>query len=597
MILKFYFRTGFSKMTQSSNSSKTINFSILRKVLNLTTDFKQKIWIAVTTTILLALLSPIRPWLIEKAINKYAANGDLNGLTSICLLIFGLILVSGILQFFNEYITGWIAQSVVKKLRLKVFSHLINSRLSYHDKTPVGTMVTRAVTDIETLAELFAEGLITIIGDILQIITITIFMFIIDWKLTLVSLSVLPLLFYASHLFRIKIKSAFEDVRTAVAKLNTFVQEHLTGMQLVQIFNQEKAVSEGFDKINTEHYKANDRSVLYYSIFFPVIEVITSISLGLLVWWGTRQIVGHQLFDFGTITAFILYINMFFRPIRVLADRFNNIQMGIVAAERIFKLLENDTMDKDEGTIKNKIDGHIEFKKVWFAYNEEQYVLKDISFKIGPGQTLAIVGATGAGKSSIINILSRLYAINKGEILIDGASQVDYELQHLRRQIAVVLQDVFLFSGSIIDNIRLYQTNISEEDIKKAAERIGANVFIEQLPGQYHYKVMERGSTLSLGQRQLISFIRAMVFNPSVLILDEATSSVDTETELIIQKATLELLKGKTSIVIAHRLSTIKHADNILVMDKGEIIEQGNHTALLDKNGYYKELIVSSLHE
>ncbi|MDI1233891.1 MAG: ABC transporter ATP-binding protein [bacterium] len=584
-------------MAQSSNSNKSIKFSTLKKVLNLTVDFKKKIWIAISTTILLALLSPIRPWLIEKAINQYAAMGDLNGLITICFLILALIIVSGILQFFNEYITGWIAQNVVKKLRLKVFSHLLESKLSYHDKTPVGTMVTRAVTDIETLAELFAEGLITIIGDILQIITITIFMLIIDWKLTLVSLSVLPLLFYASHLFRIKIKSAFEDVRTAVAKLNTFVQEHLTGMQLVQIFNQEKSVSQGFDKINTEHYKANDRSVLYYSIFFPVIEVITSISLGLLVWWGTRQIVGQQLFDFGTITAFILYINMFFRPIRVLADRFNNIQMGIVAADRIFKLLENDTLDSNLGTINKKIEGRIAFKNIWFAYTDEQYVLKNISFNIDPGKSLAIVGATGAGKSSIINILSRLYAVNKGEILIDGISQMDYELQHLRRQIAVVLQDVFLFSGSIIDNIRLYQTDISEDEIKKAAEKIGAHHFIEQLPGQYHYKVMERGSTLSLGQRQLISFIRAMVFNPSVLILDEATSSVDTETELIIQRATLELLRGKTSIVIAHRLSTIKYADNILVMDKGEIIEQGNHTALLEKNGYYKELIVSSLHE
>ncbi len=584
-------------MTQSNPTNKKIQFSILKKVLNLTTDFKQKIWIAISTTILLALLSPMRPWLIEMAINKYAGNGDLEGLTIICLWILLLIFVSGILQFFNEYITGWIAQQVVKKLRLKVFSHLINSRLSFHDKTPVGTMVTRAVTDIETLAELFAEGLITIIGDILQIVTITIFMLVIDWQLTLVALSVLPLLFYASHLFRIKIKGAFEDVRTAVAKLNTFVQEHITGMQLVQIFNQEKSVSESFDQINSEHYKANDRSVLYYSVFFPVIEVITSISLGLLVWWGTRKIVGEQLFDFGTITAFILYINMFFRPIRVLADRFNNIQMGIVAAERIFKLLENDTLEKDQGALTKKIEGHIAFENVWFAYNEEAYVLKDVSFKIEPGQMLAIVGATGAGKSSIINILSRLYTINKGQIKIDGVSQFDYELHFLRRQMAVVLQDVFLFSGSIIDNIRLYQEDITEAMIIEAAEKIGANYFIEQLPGQYNYHVMERGNTLSLGQRQLISFIRAMVFNPSVLILDEATSSVDTETELILQKATLALLKGKTSIVIAHRLSTIKHADNILVMDKGEIIEQGNHSSLLEKNGYYKELIVSSLHE
>ncbi len=584
-------------MSDTKGTSKTINFSILRKVLNLTTDFRNKIRIAVTTTILLAILSPIRPWLIEKAINHYAGLGDLKGLIFICSIILVVILLSGILQFFNEYITGWIAQNVVKKLRLKVYQHLIKSKLGYHDATPVGTMVTRAVSDIETLAELFAEGIITIIGDILQIIMITLFMLAIDWKLTLVSLSVLPLLFYASHLFRIKVKSAFEDVRTAVASLNTFIQEHLTGMQLVQIFNQEKNVSDEFKLINKEHYKANDRSVLYYSVFFPVIEVITSISLGLLVWWGTRQIIGQQLFDFGTITAFILYINMFFRPIRVLADRFNNIQMGIVAAERIFKLLDTDTVDKNEGHITRKINGEIEFKNVWFAYNEDRYVLKDINLKIEPGKSLAIVGATGAGKSSVINILSRLYPINKGEILIDGIPQQDYQLDHLRRQIAVVLQDVFLFSGSIIDNIRLYQKEITEAEIRSAAAKIGAHKFIEQLPEQYHYKVMERGNTLSLGQRQLISFIRAMVFNPSVLILDEATSSVDTETEHILQKATLELLKGKTSIVIAHRLSTIKHADRILVLNKGEVVEYGNHEYLLASNGYYSELIRSSLHE
>ncbi len=582
---------------QQHTQAQTINFSILKKVILLASDFKRKIWIAFSTTVLLALLSPIRPWLIEKAINEYAGVGDLKGLVFICFIILVLIIFSSVLQFFNEYITGWIAQSVLKKLRLKVFNHLIGSKLSYYDKTPVGTMVTRAVTDIETLAELFAEGIITIVGDILQIITITAFMLIIDWKLTLVSLSVLPLLFYASHIFRIRVKAAFEDVRTAVANLNSFVQEHLIGMQLVQIFNREKTVSTKFSTINKEHYNANDRSVLYYSVFFPVIEVITSLSLGLLVWWGTRQIVGQQLFDFGTITAFILYIHMFFRPIRVLADRFNNIQMGIVAAERIFKLLDSDILDKNEGKLIKKIGGQIEFRKVWFAYNNDQYVLKDISFKIEKGKSLAIVGATGAGKSSIINLLSRLYPINKGEILIDNELQQHYELDHLRRQISVVLQDVFLFSGSIMDNIRLYQDDITKDAVRQAAKEIGASHFIEQLPGEYDYKVMERGNTLSLGQRQLISFIRAMVFNPSLLILDEATSSVDTETELILQKATLALLRGKTSIVIAHRLSTIKHADNIMVLSKGEIVEYGTHQSLLANNSYYSELISSSLHE
>ncbi len=552
---------------------------------------------AVATTILLAVLSPVRPWLIEQGLNKYAAIGNYEGLRNICLIILGLILLQGLIQFYNEYITGWIAQRVVQKLRLKIFNHLLKSRLSYHDKTPVGTMVTRAVTDIETLAELFAEGIITIVGDILQIFTITIFMLVIDWKMTLIALSVLPVLFYASHLFRIKVKAAFQDVRSAVAKLNAYVQEHLTGMQIIQIFNREQKSFEDFKVINKEHYKANDRSVLYYSIFFPVIELLTSISLGLIVWWGTKQIAGHQLFDFGTITAFILYINMFFRPIRMLADRFNNIQMGIVAAERIFKLLDQPIADTDNGTVTTKIKGDIDFKNVWFAYTNEQYVLKDISFSLANGKTLAIVGATGAGKSTIINILSRLYEISKGEIRIDNVPHTDYALSNLRRQIAVVLQDVFLFSGSINDNIRLYQTDITDEEIIEAAKKIGAHGFIEKLPGQYNYKVMERGNTLSLGQRQLISFVRAMVFKPAVLILDEATSSIDTETEMLLQKATLELLKDKTSIVIAHRLSTVRHADKILVLNKGEIVEYGTHEELLQRDGYYGELIASTLQE
>lgn len=570
------------------------NINLLLKVLALTTSFKTKVWFAVFTTILLAILSPIRPWLIEKAINVHIANNNLQGLWHISLIILGLILVSGILQFFNEYITGWIAQSVIRTLRLKTFNHIINSGLKYHDTTPVGTMTTRAVSDIETVAELFAEGIITIIGDMLQIIAITVFMLAIDWKLTLVALSVLPLLFYASHIFRIKVKSAFESVRTAVSNMNAYVQEHLTGMQLVQVFGKEKHTYNEFKAINKTHYTANHNSVLYYSIFFPVIEVLTSISLGLMVWWGTRAMIGKELVDFGTLTAFILYINMFFRPIRILADRFNNIQMGLVAADRIFKLLENNTYQEKNGNIANELQGNIEFKNVWFAYNENEYVLKNINFKVEVGKTLAIVGATGAGKSSIINLLSGLYPIQQGEILIDNVLQTNYNQTHLRSKIAVVLQDVFLFSGSIKDNIRLYNNNITDEDIIKATEDIGATNFIQNLPNTYNFKVMERGSTLSLGQRQLIAFIRAMVYKPNILVLDEATSSIDTETESIIQLAIQKLLIGRTSIVIAHRLSTIKNADNILVIQKGEIVEYGTHNELLAKNGYYAELIHSS---
>ena len=578
-----------------SPASNNFNFNLLKKVLVLTVPFRSKVWFAVFTTILLAILSPIRPWLIEKAINIHAANNDLNGLISISMLILILILVSGILQFFNEYITGWIAQGVIKILRLKTFKHIINNGLKYHDKTPVGTMTTRAVSDIETVAELFAEGIITIIGDLLQIIAITAFMLAIDSKLTLVALSVLPFLFYASHLFRIKVKSAFESVRTAVSNMNAYVQEHLTGMQLVQVFGKEQHTFNEFKSINKEHYKANHNSVLYYSVFFPVIEVITSISLGLMVWWGTRAMVGKELVDIGTITAFILYINMFFRPIRILADRFNNIQMGLVAADRIFKLLDDKEFQEKQGLSENKIIGKIEFKNVWFAYTDKEYVLKDINFKLEPGQTLAIVGATGAGKSSIINLLSGLYPINEGAILIDNELQSNYNQTYLRSKIVVVLQDVFLFSGSIKDNIRLYDNEITDESIYKATEEIGASDFIQTLPNTFNFKVMERGNTLSLGQRQLIAFIRAMVFNPSVLILDEATSSIDTYTEILIQNAIKKMLINRTSIVIAHRLSTIKSADNILVLNKGQIIEYGTHDTLLSKNGYYSELINSSL--
>lgn len=586
---------------QKENKSVTgevFDFYLLKRILGLSGPYKKQMLGAYASTVLLAVMSPIRPWIIQHTLNSHVANFDANGLTQMTILLVALLLIQTLIQFWNTYITSWIGQGVIKDMRMKVFKHISSLRLPYFDRTPVGTLVTRNVNDIETINDLFSDGIITIAGDILQIIAITFAMFYMDWKLSLVTLSVLPLLFYASHIFRIKVKKSFQDVRTQVARLNAFVQERITGMQIVQIFGREKEEYEKFRAINKEHYLANKRGVLYYSIFFPVIEVITAISLGLLVWWGTKTMLQHNAPDFGTVTAFILFINMFFRPIRVLADRFNTIQMGMVAAERIFKLLDDKTHIENEG--KNdagKFEGQVVFKNVWFAYEADNYVLKDINFSLNSGETLAIVGPTGAGKSSIINLLSRFYSINKGEIEVDGKNINDFTLSSLRKNISVVLQDVFLFSGSIKENISLNNPDISDDKVVEAAKMVGAHDFIMQLPGNYNYNVMERGSTLSLGQRQLISFARALASNPSILILDEATSSIDTETEELLQQATRKLMAGRTSIVIAHRLSTIQHADRIMVLQKGLVAEAGTHSELLAKSGLYKELYDSQLSE
>jgi ATP-binding cassette subfamily B multidrug efflux pump len=574
-----------------ANKTTTDHFDLklLYRIFKLAFPFKKQLLIAVVLTIVVAIASPIRPMLVQWAVDNPIANGDLGLLTQTMLLLVGVLLFQSIIQFFHTWFTNFLGQNVIRNLRVRVFNHLIKKKLAFYDRTPVGTLVTRSVSDIETIAEVFSEGVITISGDVLQIVFITLVMFITDWKLSLICLSVLPVLLIASNLFRKGIKSSFNQVRTQVSRLNAFVQEHLTGMSVVQIFNREEKEYQKFREINKGHLAANKKSILYYAVFFPVVEIITAAATGLLVWYGTANALNGEVTP-GVMISFIMYINMFFRPVRMIADRFNTIQMGMVAAERIFKLLDDKETNEISGDLKSEIQGNVEFKKVWFSYVPNEYVLKDISFTLNQGKTLALVGATGAGKTSIINLLSRFYEIADGQILIDGVDVKEWDLTSLRSQIAVVLQDVFLFSGSVSDNIDLSTGLISKEKMMAAAKSIGAEAFIDRLPEGWDYKVMERGQSLSVGQRQLISFIRALAFDPKILILDEATSSVDSETEELIQEAIKKLMKGRTSIVIAHRLSTIQNADEILVLRKGKIEERGNHQSLIDQKGYYYQL-------
>jgi ATP-binding cassette subfamily B protein len=539
----------------------------------------------------LAILTPIRPILVQKAIDEYVPNGDYDGLVLMITILIGHLIVLAVVQYSHTYLSGWVGQTIIRDIRTKLFNHLIRLKLKFFDKTPIGRLVTRNVSDIETLSNVFSEGIAALIGDLLQLVFLMGFMFYLDWKLTLVSLSTLPLLIFSTYVFKEKIKVTFNEVRNAVSNLNSFVQEHVTGMNIVQIFNAEKREMDKFKEINREHEKAHIRSVLYYSIYFPVAEIIQAIAIGMAVWYGAREILVDASVGPGVIIAFIMYIQMFFRPIRMIADRFNTLQMGIVSSNRIFDLLDNDEHMVDEGEYAPaEIKGEVEFKNVWFAYNEEEYVLKDISFKVKEGETIALVGATGAGKSSVINLLSRFYEINKGDILVDGVNLKEYDLGALRSHIGVVQQDVFLYSDTIRHNITLGNPDITDDKIAAAADLVGVKKIIDRLPNGYDYNVMERGSTLSVGQRQLISFVRAMVYDPKIIVLDEATSSVDTETEELIQGAIEVLMKGRTSIVIAHRLSTIQGADKIIVLDKGEIKEVGTHQELLDKDGFYSKL-------
>ncbi|PIQ47104.1 MAG: antibiotic ABC transporter ATP-binding protein [Cytophagales bacterium CG12_big_fil_rev_8_21_14_0_65_40_12] len=551
----------------------------------------KQFYLLVFLTFFLAVLVPIRPLIVAQAIDVYVPKGDYSGLVTMLIILVLHLILSAVVQYAHTYLSGWVGQTIIKDIRIKLYNHILRLKLKFFDKTPIGRLVTRNVSDIETLSNVFSEGVAALIGDMLQLVFIMGFMFYMDWKLTLISLSTLPLLIFSTYIFKEKIKVTFNDVRNAVSNLNSFVQEHVTGMSIVQIFNAEKREYEKFKEINKEHEKAHIRSVLYYAIYFPVAEIIQAMAIGMLVWYGARGILSDSGMAPGVIISFIMYLQMFFRPIRMIADRFNTLQMGIVSSNRIFDLLDSDEHIVDEGDyVPKDFRGEVKFKNVWFAYNEEEYVLKDISFQAKEGETIALVGATGAGKSSVISLLSRFYEINKGSIEIDGHDLKEYDLSALREKIGVVLQDVFLFSDTIRNNITLGNPNISDDKIKQAAKLVGAKKFIERLPGGFDYNVMERGSTLSVGQRQLISFVRAMVYDPQIIVLDEATSSVDTETEEMIQNAIEQLMKGRTSIVIAHRLSTIQNADRIIVLDKGEIKETGTHQELLDKNGYYANL-------
>ncbi|MFK7774655.1 MAG: ABC transporter ATP-binding protein [Saprospiraceae bacterium] len=568
-----------------------IDYLLLGRVLGLAKPYRKVFILAGVLTVVLAPLAILRPYIIKIMVDDYIFKFDIPGLTNMALLLGVILLIDVALRYVFIYSTSWLGQSVIKDLRVRMFNHISSLRLSYFDTTPIGTSTTRTINDIETINTVFSQGAITIIADLFTVFAVLTIMLITSWKLTLVCLTTLPFLMIATYIFKEKVKVSYQKVRTQITKMNAFLQERISGMRIVQIFNAEEKELEKFKNINRKYTQANLDAILYYAIFFPVVEIISAAALGLLVWWGARGVIGGEVTT-GTFIAFPIYLSMLFRPIRMLADRFNTLQMGLVAAERVFNLLDKNDIIENNGTIKKEsIKGDVEFDNVSFAYNNIDYVLNDLNFKIKAGETLAICGSTGSGKTTIINILNRFYDIQKGEILIDGVNIKDYELFHLRKKIAIVLQDVFLFSGSVMENITLRDDRISEQEVIDAAKLIGAHEFIERLPGGYDYQVMERGATLSMGQRQLISFVRALVFNPEILILDEATSSIDPESEAVIQYAIEKLIDKRTSIIIAHRLSTIRHADNIMVLNKGEIVEFGAHDALLEiENGHYKEL-------
>ena len=575
----------------TKEKNKGLNIGLLKRILSYTKPYKKLFYAAVFFTLSLAALAIARPLLISKALNEYVTKAkDFEGLNAICLMILGLLFVEAFLQILNLRITNLLGQNIVKDMRNQVYKHIIHLKNSYFDTTPVGTLVTRAISDIESLSDVFAQGFIVIAGDIVMLLIFVTVMFASNWVLTLLALSTIPILFVATALFKRGVKKTFTLVRNAVSALNTFTQEHITGMRLVQLFNREEQEFNKFKEINHQHRVANIKAIFFYSVFFPIVEILSSISVALIIWFvGVKGNTFHV--GLGDITFFIMMINMLFRPIRMLADRLNTLQMGVVSAERVFKVLDTHEEISNSGTIKfESIKQNIEFKNVWFAYTNEHYVLKDVSFSIKAGQTIALVGATGAGKSTIINLLSRFYEFDKGEILIDGIDIKKFDLNSLRKNTGVVLQDVFMFNDTLLNNITLNNPEIKFEDVISATKQIGLYEYILSLPDGFNYQVTERGQGLSAGQRQLIAFIRAYVYQPSIFILDEATATIDTQTEQLIKKAAEKITEGRTSIIIAHRLSTIKHVDKILVFENGKIIEEGSIQELLNKESKFKTL-------